>query len=275
MQWLLWTFSAQHSPRARAGNPTEGTGRQSVSPALVISGGMEAFLPLSPCPSKTPPWLSPKTGTKGERPCVSDVSWSERSEAWNVRGATGPGPPPLFIAGVQWGAEGTELGQCPRASSTLCWEGGSFRLVLCPQTKGNPLPSHISPNPRMGGESRPGSLCCEKSRHWSSVSSGRRSAHIASCLAPPPLAGTVPPSRPASPCRALSVEEGMPGVPRPPGVAQPQEGPCPYPPSPPPQSCFPRRFVSLYIYVIFTFSLSFPKSVSRTESSELPRVLST
>lgn len=53
--------------------------------------------------------------------------------------------------------------------------------------------------------------------------------------------------------------------------------PASLPPFPPPhpQPCSPRRFVSLYIYVTFTFSLSFPMSESRAEPSELPHVLST
>lgn len=100
------------------------------------------------------------------------------------------------------------------------------------------------------------------------VESDQRSAHIASRLAPPPLTGTLPASRPAVSLQSpVGGREAARGSQRPSGVARPQEGPCP-PPPPRPQPCSPPVCKSFTLMSLLLQSLLPQVDESRTESAE-------
>lgn len=142
-------------------------------------------------------------GQKRARQHVSDMSWSKRSKAWRVRGATVNAPAPLSIVAGQVRAEGTDTLDSAQEPHNLRWRtssllGGLLDWPLCLLHRETLTGSDISPKPPgHDGRIASGSLCCGGSRRSSSVRRGKRSAHITSHLARPPLAGTVPPCRPA------------------------------------------------------------------------------
>lgn len=150
-----------------------------------------------------------------------------------MRGETGSlGHLLCLLWRCKWGAEGTgtlDSVQEPHqlGGRTTSVRGGSFRLAPLPTTQWNPLPTLTCP-PKAGRDGRvaSGSLCCGGSRRWSSVRSGKRSAHITSHLAQPPLVGTMPLCRPANSLQNLCQRRrGCQGGQHPSGVTHPQEAP--------------------------------------------------
>ena len=165
------------------------------------------------------------------------------------------GPPPPSIARVQ--VERRKDSHARQRQDPISWGGSPalpwgapFRLAPLLMAQGDPSShSDISPkHPRTRWESRPRLLVLRGSRRWSSVRSGKGSAHITSRLARPPLAGSVPLCQPAISLQNLCRRRrGCQGNRPPLGTAQTQEAPLTATPAPRPCLLWVHLVIPVYL----------------------------